>query len=79
MEDGGPELTFQAIYEGLSRDQSWRMDAYPRHPVDCGVGHFRWLHGQLVILPLEDQAGHVVDIVQRVLRFLGWPATNQQN
>jgi hypothetical protein len=79
MEDGGPELTFQAIYEGLSRDQSWGMDAYPRHPVDRGVGHFRWLHGQLVILPLEDQAGHVADIVQRVLRFLGWPATNQQN
>jgi hypothetical protein len=79
MEDGGLELIFQAIYEGLSRDQSWGMDAYPRHPVDRGVGHFRWLHGQLVILPLEDQAGHVVDIVQRVLRFLGWPATNQQN
>jgi hypothetical protein len=55
------------------------MDAYPRHPVDRSVGHFRWLHGQLVILPLEDQAGHVADIVQRVLRFLGWPTTNQQN
>jgi hypothetical protein len=37
------------------------------------------MHGQLVILPQEDQAGHVVNIVQRVLRFLGWPATNQQN
>jgi hypothetical protein len=53
------------------------MDAYPRHPVDRSVGHFCWLHGQLVILPPEDQAGHVADIVQRVLRFLGWPATNQ--
>jgi hypothetical protein len=79
MEDSGPELTFQAIYEGLSRDQSWGMDAYPRHPIDRGVGHFRWLHGQLVILPPEDQAGHVADIIQQVLRFLGWPATNQQN
>jgi hypothetical protein len=79
MEDGGPELTFQAIYKGLNRDQSWGMDVYHRHPVDRGVGHFRWLHGQLVILPPEDQAGHVADIVQRVLRFLGWPATNQQN
>jgi hypothetical protein len=79
MEDGGPELTFQAIYEGLSRDQSWGMDAYPCHPIDRGVGHFRWLYGQLVILPPEDQVRHVADIVQRVLRFLGWPATNQQN
>jgi hypothetical protein len=31
MEDGGPELIFQAIYEGLNRYQSWGMDAYPRH------------------------------------------------
>jgi hypothetical protein len=54
MEDGGPELTFQVIYEGLSRDQSWGMDAYPRHPIDRGVGHIRWLHGQLVILLPED-------------------------
>jgi hypothetical protein len=52
------------------------MDAYPCHPIDRGVGHFRWLHGQFVILPPEDQAGHVADIVQRVPRFLGWPATN---
>jgi hypothetical protein len=77
MEDGGPELTFQAIYKRFNQDQSWELDAYSRHPVDHGVGHFRWLHGQLVILPPEDQVDHVANIDNRILWFLELPATNQ--
>jgi hypothetical protein len=73
IEDGSLELIFQAIYEGLSRDQFWGLSAYPRHPVDQGVGHARWLFGQSVLLPPEHQAAHVADIVHRMLRFLGFP------
>jgi hypothetical protein len=79
IEDGGPELTFQAIYEGLSRDQFWGLSPYPRHPVDQGVGHTRWLFGQPELLPPEHQAAHVADIVHRVLRFLGLPQPPQGN
>jgi hypothetical protein len=82
MEDGGPELTFQAIYEGLSRDRFWGLSTYPRHPVDQGVGHTHWLFGQLMLLPPKHQAAHVSEIVHRVLCFLGLlqpPQGNQPN
>jgi hypothetical protein len=79
IEDDGLELTFQAIYEGLSHDQFWGLSAYPRHPVDHGVGHTRWLFGQPVLLPPEHQAAHVADIVHHVLRFLGFPQPPQGN
>ena len=71
--DDGPVYLFELTFEGDNFDGIWGPNTYACHPIHGGVGFHRWIYGQLRELPMNQRGAHVVDMVQRTLRFLDIP------
>ena len=66
----GPVHLFKMTFEGDNFDGIWGPNAYACHPAHGSIRFHHWIYGQPQELPMYQRVAHVVDMVQRTLRFL---------